>query len=79
MQAATLTSKRSVVQKNCVFHYALQVPIRMLILLLASLIKLFTSVLFGVLGVNRESLIVLQLIILMNKESYLLNTWQWLE
>ena len=46
----------------------------MLILPLASLDELFTSVLFDVLEMNQESLIVLQPTILMNKESYLLNT-----
>ena len=62
---------------NVLFHYALlQVSIPILILPLASLIKLFTSVLFDVLEVNRESLIVLQPTILMNKEIYLLNTCQ---
>ena len=54
----------------------LQVSILILILPLASLDELFTSVLFDVLEVNRESLIVLQPTILMNKESYLLDTWQ---
>ena len=48
----------------------------MLILPLASLDKLFTSVLFDVLGVNQDLLIVLQQIILMIKEGSLLNTWQ---
>ena len=60
------------------FHYALQVSILTLILPLASLDELFTSVLFDVLGVNRESLIALRPTILMNKEGYLLDTWQWL-
>ena len=78
MQTAKVTSKRSdtIITNNCVFHYALQVSIPMLILPLASLDKLFTSVLFDVLGVNQDLLIVLQQIILMNKEGSLLNTWQ---
>ena len=75
MQAATITSKRSdaiITNNYCVFHYMdcmLQVSISILILPLESLIELFTSVLFDVLEVNRESLIVLQPTIL-NKESY---------
>ena len=61
---------------NVLFYSALQVSILTLILPLVSIIELFTSVLFDALGVNRESLIVLQQILLMNKESYLLDTCQ---
>ena len=61
---------------NVSFTVLLQVSIPMLILPLASLDELFTSVLFDVLEVNRESLIVLLTTILMNKESFLLDICQ---
>ena len=77
MQTATIFSRRyALYMYNVSFTVLLQVSIPMLILPLASLDELFTSVLFDVLEVNRESLIVLLTTILMNKGSFLLDICQ---